>query len=239
MTITARQRLSRPATALVVMASIGLVFWAIRIISLYFRFARGVPIDVDPWGLAVAVLKFAILIVICIGSARMGHLKSYRMGWAAAILSCIPGILPFFVLGVPFGLWSIALLSKATTRSAFALSIAGSIEPSSAFKADLTARETRSATLPLLAAGILLLIVAVAVAGYSLLERTDGLYGAAPLMVLFLLVFSFVCFVLLTISTTIAIYALLHNHRLSKLCAIIHVPVILIFLVWCGFFLSL
>lgn len=116
---SARQRLSRPATALVIMASIHSVFGAIPLVSFFVMLARGLQGGEDPIRAFVGGLQFIVLLVICIGAARMGHLKSYRLAWVAAILSCVPGVSPFFFLGIPFGIWSIVLLRDAKIRSAF------------------------------------------------------------------------------------------------------------------------
>lgn len=80
---------------------------------------RGERIPEDVVGLTMTVIQFAALLMICIGAARMGHLKSIRQSWLAAVLSCIPGVSPFFILGIPFGIWSIVLLRNDRIRNEF------------------------------------------------------------------------------------------------------------------------
>ena len=57
----------------------------------------------------------------------MGHLKSFRMARIAAALSCIPGLTPFFILDIPFGIWSLVLLRDATIRSEFTTTLASEV----------------------------------------------------------------------------------------------------------------
>ncbi len=115
----ARTRLSRPATALLIMASIQSVFAAIAIISVIVVAFRGEPIGGAIPPLVGMLIHFVFLIAIAIGAAKMGHLESYRAGRTAAILSCIPGLTPFALLGIPFGIWSIRLLKDPAVQAAF------------------------------------------------------------------------------------------------------------------------
>ena len=115
----ARRRVAKPATALIVMSSIHSVIWSVFLISYGFAAAKGVAVGEDTIGLLMGIVQFFALIAICVCSAKMGHLKSFRMARIGAILSCVPGLTPFFVLGIPFGVWSLTLLRDGTIRSQF------------------------------------------------------------------------------------------------------------------------
>jgi hypothetical protein len=114
-----RVRLSRPATALLIMSSIHSVFPAIAIVSIVMVAFRGdlggsiIPVTIG------MTLQFIFLLAIAIGAAKMGHLESYRAAKTAAVLSCIPGLTPFGLLGIPFGIWSLRLLSEPAVKAAF------------------------------------------------------------------------------------------------------------------------
>ena len=114
-----RTRLSRPATALLIMSSIHAVFPAIAIVSsVVIAFRSGLGGGAIP-PLVGMTIHFIFLLAIAIGAAKMGHLESYSAGRTAAVLSCIPGLTPFGLLGIPFGIWSIRLLNDPKVQAAF------------------------------------------------------------------------------------------------------------------------
>ena len=134
-----RRRLSRPATALIIMASIHAVFPAIGIVGMLVIASRGELGGGAIPPLIGMTIQFIISVSIAIGAAKMGHLESYRAGRTAAILSCIPGLSPFGVLGIPFGIWSIRLLNDPAVQAAFPdgpRSLATGSEPSAAAELD-------------------------------------------------------------------------------------------------------
>lgn len=115
-----KARVSRPATALIVMASIHSVFVAISLVSAAVIIARGGDINGPVVvGLTILCLQFTCLILIAIGAAKLGFLESYRLARLGSWLACIPLITPFFFLGIPFGIWSLLLLADPTIRAAF------------------------------------------------------------------------------------------------------------------------
>ncbi|MCY2983981.1 MAG: hypothetical protein NTY15_10115 [Planctomycetota bacterium] len=115
----AKLRLARPATALVVMASIQSVFPAILLVSGTFDFFSGQLSGTKSIPLFIAAAQFTALLLIAIGAAKMGFLESSSMGRMAAILSCIPFVTPFVFIGIPFGIWSLRLLSDPEINRAF------------------------------------------------------------------------------------------------------------------------
>ena len=114
-----RSRVSRPATALIVMSSIQSVLVAIYIVPAVVVAARGGSTSDDYIALAIACLQFVVLILIAIGGAKLAFLESYWFARLGALLACIPIITPFMILGLPFGVWSLRLLADPSVRSAF------------------------------------------------------------------------------------------------------------------------
>jgi len=118
----AKERLKRPATALVIMSSIQSVFPAISLVSFGVTWFSG-KFLVMPRGahlfLLFNVAQLVWLILICIGAAKMAQLESRRMAYVAAWLSCIPIISPFVIVGIPFGIWALVRLGDPDIRAAF------------------------------------------------------------------------------------------------------------------------
>ena len=67
----------------------------------------------------VFVAMCASYFVVFYGAVQM--LKGRRLGIAktAAILAIIPMCSPLFVIGIPFGIWALVVLSKPDVRAAF------------------------------------------------------------------------------------------------------------------------
>lgn len=114
-----KARVSRPATALIVMASIQSVFVAIYLVSAVVVLAQGGSVSDDAVGLAIGSLQFVCLILIAVGAAKLGFLESHRLARLGSSLACIPFITPFVIVGIPFGIWSLRLLADPDVRGAF------------------------------------------------------------------------------------------------------------------------
>ena len=115
----ARRRLSKPATALIVMSSINAVLVAIPMVAIVINLFNGIYHGAAPLLFCIYFMQLASLIFIAIGAAKMGHLESYRLGRFAGILACIPMVSPFMILGIPFGIWSLKLLGLNEIKTAF------------------------------------------------------------------------------------------------------------------------
>lgn len=121
-TTAARRELGRPATAIIIMASIHSVLESISLIKHAILTFQGVRID---WALVIPwLILFIVHVFQSICAANMGHLKSLRLAYVGAILATIPILSPLVVLGIPFGIWAIVLLGKPRIREAFKLSSA-------------------------------------------------------------------------------------------------------------------
>ena len=114
-----KSRVSRPATALIIMASTQSVAVAIYLVSGAVIVARGGSVSDDIFGLAMGVLQFVALLLIAVGAAKLGFLESHRLARLGSLLACIPFITPFIFIGIPFGIWSLRLLADPAVRDAF------------------------------------------------------------------------------------------------------------------------
>ena len=115
----AKVRLARPATALIVMASTQSVFASIILVcGIVDLLARPASVT-EKLPLFIAFCQFGSLLFIAVGAAKMGFLESYNLGRMAAILACVPMVSPFVIVGIPFGVWSLRLLSEPEIQHAF------------------------------------------------------------------------------------------------------------------------
>jgi hypothetical protein len=113
-----RKRVARPATALIIMASIQSTFLVIQLVPVVLWEVRFGFVFTDSAILA-AIFQFFGLIVIAIGAAKLGFLESYPLARLGSILACVPVFTPFLIVGIPFGIWSLILLADPEVRNAF------------------------------------------------------------------------------------------------------------------------
>lgn len=107
----AKRLVSKPATALIILSSIHAVFDTIGLVNCVLLFIQRHPFSTpEVINYVLLAMHFSSMIVISIGAAQLGHLKSRRWARAGAILACVPMLTPFVVLGIPFGIWSLMLL---------------------------------------------------------------------------------------------------------------------------------
>lgn len=114
-----KARVSRPATALLIMASIQSVFVAIYVVSAVFMVQPGGIVFDDVVNIALGSTHFVSLILIAVGAAKLGFLESHRLARLGALLACIPVITPFMFVGIPFGIWALRLLADPNVRESF------------------------------------------------------------------------------------------------------------------------
>jgi hypothetical protein len=127
----AASRVAGPSTALIVTAVIGMVLTAASTLNhranvdVFQRMVRDqgmqFPAPIGPMAVTmggIVQLLFAILILI--GAIKMKRLESYGLAIASAILAMIPCTFGgCCVLGLPFGIWALVVLSDIHVRSAF------------------------------------------------------------------------------------------------------------------------
>lgn len=115
----AKRRIARPATALLVMASIQSVFPAIILVCGMTQLWTGGLSRIEFLQMLIACVHFCSLLLIAIGAAKMGFLESYTWGKIAAIMACIPFVTTFVFVGIPFGIWALRLLATPEIIQAF------------------------------------------------------------------------------------------------------------------------
>jgi hypothetical protein len=100
--------ISGPAICLLILGLIGIIEGGF----LYFY------VDRPGYGVIWAIL-FAHGAVVMIGAANMLALRIYGLAVAASVAVMLPCIGPFFILGLPCGVWSLTVLAKPTIKEAF------------------------------------------------------------------------------------------------------------------------
>jgi hypothetical protein len=134
--LEARRKVSGPATALLVTGIIGVV---LQVLALLLRLtgiglaglaaqqqggaeAQQFPLMAaftGTFAIIAAIVGSVIGILIIVGANKMKGLESYGLAMTASILAMIPCISPCCLLGLPFGIWSLVVLSNPEVKSAF------------------------------------------------------------------------------------------------------------------------
>jgi hypothetical protein len=78
--------------------------------------AVGSPLLVALIPMLLLLLAFPILMIV--GAVRMQQLRSYGLAMTASVIAVLP-IHPWFILGLPFGVWALVVLMRRETRDAF------------------------------------------------------------------------------------------------------------------------
>ncbi len=125
---TAASRVAGPAIALIVVGALGVAFQALNLVAGVFHMGWGMgqggpnafPLAI-PFGVVIAQHSVCLLMgfVIILGAVRMKNLQSYSFAMTSAILAMLPCISPCCVLGLPFGIWALVVLSDAAVKAAF------------------------------------------------------------------------------------------------------------------------
>jgi hypothetical protein len=72
----------------------------------------------QPFGLFTDVVGLAVFVLVIIGALRMKALRSYGLAFGISILAMLP-CQCCCVLGLPFGIWALVVLSKPEVKSQF------------------------------------------------------------------------------------------------------------------------
>ena len=72
-----------------------------------------------PLGIASYLFALAMSALVLIGASKMQSLRSFEFAFAAAILAIVPCLTPCCILGLPFGIWALAVLNKPEVKSQF------------------------------------------------------------------------------------------------------------------------
>lgn len=129
----ALQLVKGPAIALLVTAILGMVGNAIGLIvnmvgrgfvppayGMNPEALRMMQMLSDPtFGAAIRIIPLAIGILVLVGALKMQKLRSRGLAMTTAILAMIPCVSPCCLLGLPFGIWALVVLSKPEVQSQF------------------------------------------------------------------------------------------------------------------------
>lgn len=124
----AADQVSGPATGLMILAIIILLFQALGLL-LHFAGMSLFPagrMPSDTWaqffsgtmGLLTAVFGMLISGLMLFGAIKMRRLENYGLAMTASIIAMLPCSL-CCIVGIPLGIWSIVVLSKPEVKSAF------------------------------------------------------------------------------------------------------------------------
>ena len=73
----------------------------------------------DRVAVVTGVINLLVGIVVIVGAVKMKNLESYGFAMASAIIAMVPCISPCCLLGLPFGIWALVVLSDAGVKAAF------------------------------------------------------------------------------------------------------------------------
>jgi phage FluMu protein Com len=124
------QRVAGPANALIVTAVLGIF---VHVLSVA---ADLVPIGLDLQGPAkdifgphtmishtahvfFGILGLALAVFVLLGASKMKNLQNYGFAMAAAIIALVPCTSPCCLLGLPFGIWALVVLTDSSVKAAF------------------------------------------------------------------------------------------------------------------------
>ncbi|MBI2930825.1 MAG: hypothetical protein HYY16_04175 [Planctomycetes bacterium] len=115
-----------PAVCLMVVAALGAAFVLLLLLShvvgMTWPNELGDPREQFMEGAAgvlFQVLSLIIDVLVFLGGLQMMRLRSYGLAMTACILTLIPCSWSCCILGLPFGLWGLIVLSKEEVRRAF------------------------------------------------------------------------------------------------------------------------
>jgi len=126
----ATQRLKGPAIGLMVTGGLGvalsLVSFALHLLGgqqvppgLPPEFARVFELLNGPIGMFSDVLGLVVSGLLVFGALKMTKLQSYGLAFAVSIMGMLPCLSPCCLLGLPFGIWALVVLSKPEVKSQF------------------------------------------------------------------------------------------------------------------------
>ena len=80
---------------------------------------RMIQVFNGPMGLLVRIVPLALGIFVLFGALKMQQLRSRGLAMTAAIVAMVPCLSPCCLLGLPFGIWALIVLSKPEVQSQF------------------------------------------------------------------------------------------------------------------------
>jgi len=134
----AAQSIKIPAIALIVIASLGILYYIFNTVVVLMGGNGPAPHPANmspqmqqfmesfekgqhgPMAVAVSLLIMAINGFVLFGSIKMLKLQNYGVAVAAAVLAMLPCIGCCCIFGLPFGIWALVVLNKPEVKSQFA-----------------------------------------------------------------------------------------------------------------------
>jgi hypothetical protein len=135
-----RAKVSGPATALLVTGILGIVVQVLGLIANLAGLGLGAAQmqqqgALQPQGapfnpayvamfqgtaaIVAAIIGSVVGIIIIVGATKMKNLQAYGLALASSILAMIPCVSPCCLLGLPFGIWAVVVLSNPEVKQAF------------------------------------------------------------------------------------------------------------------------
>ncbi len=125
-------KLKAPAIGLIVAGALNAVSGLYFVASALIQFSRGalertfsqdserIGFYIGFWGTAaLGILGFLVAPVIIYGAIQMMRGRSFGLSRTAAILAVIPLTSCCFVIGIPFGIWALVVLSQPDVKALF------------------------------------------------------------------------------------------------------------------------
>ncbi|NUQ65028.1 MAG: hypothetical protein HUU20_21395 [Pirellulales bacterium] len=119
-------RVTAPAIALIVTGALGAGLKVLSLLVMAFQFNafpignRDFPMMLHGgFGVAFDAIGLLLSLLVIYGALRMKNLENYGLALASAIVALVPCISPCCLLGLPFGIWAIVVLSDANVKMAF------------------------------------------------------------------------------------------------------------------------
>ena len=70
-------------------------------------------------GIVQGLIGGVLAVVIFMGASKMQALTNYQYAFTASIIAMVPCVSPCCLLGLPFGIWALVVLSKPENKSQF------------------------------------------------------------------------------------------------------------------------
>jgi hypothetical protein len=70
-------------------------------------------------GPVFSLISLGAGVVMFLGAQKMKTLESYNWAMLASGVALVPGVSPCWLIGLPVGIWSIVILSKAEVKQSF------------------------------------------------------------------------------------------------------------------------
>ncbi len=126
----AADKVNSPAIALMVTAIIGIILQAIGVLMNLLGTGVAATESVNGedqfaamvgggTGIVTGIIGIIIGVIVLVGAMKMRKLESYGFAMTASVLAMIPCVSPCCILGLPFGIWAIVVLSKPEVKEAF------------------------------------------------------------------------------------------------------------------------